>query len=164
MEAGTKSAGLPGLTPHGLLPPGIHDASLDEVERVFGGFSRTDRRPRLFANLRSYAAELARAGWRVELLLDGSFVMAGVDEPQDIDLVLVLPEDWDIAADVRPFEYNLLSSKRVRRQHGFDLFTVTKGSDREQAMVAFFSGMKEDRCVALQIPLEARKGLIRVIL
>jgi hypothetical protein len=37
-----------------LLPPGVHDASLQEVEELFGRFQRSDRRPKLFRKLRDY--------------------------------------------------------------------------------------------------------------
>jgi len=41
---------IPDLNEDGLLPEGIHEASLEEVRERFGRFQRTDRRPDLFSN------------------------------------------------------------------------------------------------------------------
>ena len=78
-----------------LLPGGVHDATLEEVDRQFGRFQRTDRRIELVRKLKEYVAAMQQAQIRGSLIVDGSFVMAGVDQPEDLDLVLVLPDDWD---------------------------------------------------------------------
>jgi hypothetical protein len=114
-----------------LLPAGIHDATLEEVGEQFGRFQRTDRRMTLFRRLGEYVAALRRANIQGSLIIDGSFVMPSMDQPEDVDLVLVLPEDWDTAADLRPYQYNLVSKRRVRQEYRFDVFTVRKGSAQE---------------------------------
>jgi len=85
-----------------LLPAGVHDASLEEVEALFARFQKSERRMRLFGKLRDYLAAVKRAGCGSAVILDGSFVMACVDEPDDIDLALVLPADWDTTAALKP--------------------------------------------------------------
>src|SRR5262245_43049395 len=40
---------------------------------------------------------ITQAGCGTSVILDGSFVMACVDEPDDIDLILILPPDWLVA-------------------------------------------------------------------
>ena len=71
---------IPSLTPQGFLPPGIHEASWDEVETRFG---HTPWRRRLLQGLRAAARSLAGAGCRT-LYLDGSYVSAKQD-PSDFD-------------------------------------------------------------------------------
>lgn len=71
---------IPPLTADGLLPPGAHDASWQEVEDRFG---TTPWRRRLLLGLREAALSLAGAGCRT-LYLDGSFVSAKSD-PGDFD-------------------------------------------------------------------------------
>src|SRR3982750_1031936 len=100
----------------GLLPPGIHDATLGEIEAGFARFQKTERRVKLFEKLKAYLAELARTGWKCEVIIDGSFVMPPVDEPNDIDLILVLPGDWDMSQPLKPFEYNVVSRNFTRSQ------------------------------------------------
>jgi hypothetical protein len=68
--------------PHaiGELPPGIHTATLAEVEAVF---VTTPRRRRLFEGLRRALQNLHAAGVS-RILIDGSFVTTKAD-PNDVD-------------------------------------------------------------------------------
>ncbi|MCF7961279.1 MAG: hypothetical protein K9M08_11095 [Pirellula sp.] len=102
------------LTKAGVLPVAVHDGDLDEIEILFGGFQRSNRRMTLFAKLKEYVTALRNSDIRGWLIVDGSFVMGCVDEPEDIDVILILAADWDLKEDLRPFQYNLVS-KRVRR-------------------------------------------------
>jgi hypothetical protein len=75
---------LPPLTAAGLLPPGVHRASWEELASRFGGVPRRDR---LLQGLLGAATNLRDAGALV-LWLDGSFVTSKPD-PGDFDGV------WD---------------------------------------------------------------------
>src|SRR6266542_3924842 len=89
-----------------LLPEGVHDASLDEIER---DLSHSDRRRKLFDNLKQYVANVKMTGWKCQVLVDGGFVMPAVNEPNDIDIILVLPAEWDMTwTDFKLYEYNVL--------------------------------------------------------
>jgi hypothetical protein len=143
-----------------LLPLGVHDASLEEIDEHFARFQRSDRRMRLCARLKAYAGDVKRAGWKCDLVIDGSFVMLGVDEPEDVDIILVLPADWD--ADLRPYEYNLVSKKRVKKEYGLDVFPVRSGSAEEQNWISFFSRVNIKWCRQFHWPVELKKGLLRV--
>ena len=48
----------------GLLPPGIHDATPDEVKFYFAQFQRSDRRLTLFDKLKAYLTELAKTDFK----------------------------------------------------------------------------------------------------
>src|SRR5215469_12488376 len=128
----------PTLTRYKLLGAGIHEMSLDEVEQMFGQFQGSDRRPRLTGNLRAYIRELRDAGWAATVYINGSFVMPAVNEPDDVDTILVLPADWDFAAELRPFEYNLLWRTRASRAFGLDLFVAADKSVRLRELIEFF--------------------------
>lgn len=154
---------LPEMTAHKLLPPGIHDCTLEAVEDRFGRFQKTGRRPHLFKKLQEYVAEIQRANWSATIIVNGSFVMGAVEEPGDIDLILVLPPDWDMAADVKPFEYNLLSKKRVRRLYGFDVFAVRHGSTEEGEWISFFKRISPQWNSSLSLPVGLEKGLLRIV-
>lgn len=146
---------IPPLSPQGFLPPGIHDASLDEVETRFGRFKSNERRIELFSKLRQYVAELSTWGHIKEVLLDGSFV-SSKECPDDIDMIVVYKEDFDIAAEVAPSEYNCLKSSRVRSMYGFDVFVAFPGDATYQKFKAFF---EQD---TTQVGLT--KGLVRILL
>jgi len=147
-----------------LLPPGVHDASLTVVEELFRRFQRSDRRPRLFRKLRDYLAAVKRNGCGSGVIIDGSFVMGCVDEPEDIDLILVLPARWDEAADLKPYQYNLVSKRRVKREFGFDIFVVMPRSEQERDWVTFFSRVNVKWCSQFGWPDKLTKGIVRVTL
>jgi len=147
-----------------LLPPGVHNASLTVVEELFGRFQRSDRRPRLFRKLRDYLAAVKRAGCGSGVIIDGSFVMGCVDEPDDIDLILILPAHWDEAADLKPYQYNLVSKRRVKREFGFDVVALSSASEQERDWVAFFSQVNVKWRRQFGWPADAKKGIVRVAL
>ena len=89
--------------------------------------------------------------------------MAAIDQPEDIDIILVLPPDWDFHADLRPFEYNLLWRNRTRAKFGFDVFAVASGSAREARLVQFFQGVSVRWQQLFQTPPGLRKGIVRVV-
>lgn len=154
---------LPQTLPNGLLPEGLCDLTLEQVRSLFGQFQHSDRRCRLFEKLTRYVREVGQAGWGAKIVIDGSFVMSCVDAPEDVDLVLVLPTDWDIAAELRPHEYNVISKRMVRRLYGFDVFAVRAGSEEERRWLEFFAQVNvkwsNPPC---RLPTGARKGLVRI--
>ena len=144
---------IPALNKDGLLPEGIHDCTLGEIEARFGSFQGTDHRPRLWAALRAFLRELKAAGLGSALLVNGSFVTAK-PAPEDIDLILVLPAGHDLSRDLSPAEYNVLSSQRVRRRHKLDLLVTRADSDQYRRYLSLFQ----------QVRLEPRKtkGILRI--
>lgn len=72
---------IPPLQENGELPPGEHQASVDQVERVFG--CSTERRKSLMRGLRDAISNLASSGVK-KLWINGSFVTDKGD-PNDID-------------------------------------------------------------------------------
>lgn len=99
----------------GLLPAGVHEAGVDEVDERFTRFQRSDRRIKLFGKLRDYLEAVKKAECGIAVILNGSCVMGCVDEPEDIDLILVLPQDWDMGAELKPYQYNRCPRSRSRR-------------------------------------------------
>src|ERR1019366_8265242 len=126
-----------------LLLPGAYDVSMAMVKEHFGKFQRSDRRMKFFTKLVEYLDAIKKAISGANVILDGSFVMGCVDEPGDIDIILVLPQDWDEAADLKPYQYNLVSKRSTKRTFGFDVFNVLSGSDGEAKWIKFFNGVDE---------------------
>lgn len=146
---------IPAFNQDGFLPEGVHDCTLAEVRERLGQFQRTDQRCRLFARLDAYLRELNTTGFAQTVILDGSFVTAE-DAPNDIDLILVLPTTHDFNAPLRPFEYNVVAKREIRRRHGFDVVVVRDGSRDLDAAVEFFARVRERP--------DLRKGLLRISL
>jgi hypothetical protein len=146
---------IPELNESGLLPEGIHDCTLDEISARFGRFQTTDRRVRLFEKLRALVEEERQAGLAVELIVDGSFV-TDKPEPGDIDLVIVLPADFDLSVELPPFKYNAISKRQLRWHFPFDVFVVRERAQEHEKRVQYFQQVKDDET------LEKRKGLLGI--
>lgn len=84
------------------------------------------------------------------------------DRPEDIDVILVLPADWNFKAELRPFEYNLLWRKSTRAKYGLDVFAVTLGSARETELTAFFGQLNPKWVEEFALPAGTRKGIVKV--
>lgn len=147
----------------GILDPGIHEATLDEVEFEFGDRTGPGRRTKLIADLRSYYAELQQANLSFAMLLDGSFVMPLVAEPQDIDLIVLLDRSFHSAKSWSPHERELLSRKRVAARYDIDMLAVRNGSANERMWEVFFAQAKLTWCQKFGWPANTQKGLVRLI-
>ena len=81
---------IPPLDANGNLPPGIHPATLDEIEERYG--KETELR-RVQMQSRRWLIEIARRAGVVKLAVNGSFVSDN-PEPNDVDCVLLLASDY----------------------------------------------------------------------
>ena len=146
---------IPDFEDAGLLPVGIHDCSLDEVRERFGKFQGTDRRCRLFERLEALIHQMKATGFFAAIIVDGSFV-TDKGSPNDIDLILVLRPSHEMTLPLRPFEYNVVSRRQVRRQFGIDALITREGRPEFSEYLGFFAGVRGKP--------NARKGLVRLTL
>ncbi|MDD5019907.1 MAG: hypothetical protein PHS61_05760 [Candidatus Omnitrophica bacterium] len=79
--------------PWKVLPPGVHTATMDEIERRF---AVSDNRRRLFSGFQKGVKVLSGAGCQA-IFLDGSFVTEKS-----------IPEDYDVCWDLRGVDVNKL--------------------------------------------------------
>ena len=80
---------IPPFEDNGNLPPGVHRASLDEIQARFGHESEL-RRVQM-ESLR-WLANLAKRAGVTRLVINGSFV-TDILEPNDVDCVLMIVPD-----------------------------------------------------------------------
>jgi hypothetical protein len=144
---------IPELNEDGVLPVGIYDCTLDEIGERFGCFQTTDRRVYLFENLCALVNEERTAGIAIEMIINGSFV-TDKPEPNDIDLLIVLPENYIHTATLPHFRYNAISKRKLRRQYRFDVFVVGKNSTEYHERLRFFQGTREEK----------EKGILRLVI
>ncbi len=143
-----------------LLPEGIHDATLEEVELELG---LSKRRRVLFNNLREYISGVRLTGWACQVLIDGSFVMPAVNEPGDIDIILVLPADWDLTRrDFKAYEYNAVDRRHTRRAYKIEVYPVLPDSDQHRYYLELFTKVRIEWCSKFKLPEDTRKGIVRV--
>jgi hypothetical protein len=107
---------IPPSTQRGVLPPGIHSATMAEIYERFARFTISDQRKRLYEKLAVYL-DWARASRLVErVFIVGSFVTEQ-KEPEDIDLVIAVSEDAP-ARGLSPAAYNATRRPGIRRVVG----------------------------------------------
>ena len=145
----------------GVLPPGIHDCTMEELQQAFGQFRRSDRRPQLTEKLRRFVEDAQQAGIAAAVIIDGSYVTAKA-EPNDIDLLLALRSDFDLKEELRPLEYNLQSKRMVRKLYGFDVLPAVEGSETYLRLLDFFSHVRPND--PEQQTSQLYKGLVRITL
>ena len=88
---------IPEFDEYGYLPPGVHPATLDEVDHRFG--QQSELRRVQMQSLRFLVESAVLAGIR-RVVINGSFV-TDVIEPNDADCVLLVGPDYpvDVAAE-----------------------------------------------------------------
>lgn len=81
---------IPPLNEQGYLPPGIHPATLDEIEERFGQESEIRR-----AEMQSvrWLVPIAKTAGVLRIILNGSFVTDAF-EPNDVDCVLLIGPEF----------------------------------------------------------------------
>ena len=145
------------LNEKGFLPPGIHSLTIQEIGSIFGSFQVTERRPRLFKKLVELVEQIGSYEFIRYIIVDGSFV-TNKDKPSDIDLIIVVdPEAIERLQTemINPFEYNALSSRRLRKRYPFDVFVVPDGSHAFDKYVQLFSRIKGGNP-------NGKKGIVRL--
>jgi hypothetical protein len=135
---------IPQFTEEGLLPPGIHETDLEELEEKMG-WSR--RRRELLEGLEKALGLMASHGVR-RVYLDGSFA-SDKDRPNDIDGCYDLAEDVtteDLEGLAPIFPPSPFNRAEAKRRFGVDFFPAAAtelGSG--QPFLRFFQTDREGR-------------------
>jgi hypothetical protein len=103
---------LPAFTDGGDLPPGVHVADWQEVQTRFCGSSL--RRAWLASRLYELIKLAGTSGKLRRVFVWGSFVTAKV-APKDIDLLLIMAEDFDVREVAVPAQA-IFDSPRAGRE------------------------------------------------
>lgn len=146
---------IPSLTTYGFLPVGIHECTLEEIGSEFGQFRSSNRRCELYDKLIDFLAEAHAAGQIMAVIVNGSFV-SSKEEPGDIDLIVILSASHDFSAQIRPFEYNILSRRQVRKRYGLDVLVAQTGQTELDEYIEFFAQVRGAP--------DQTKGMLKVVL
>ncbi|MCI0376829.1 MAG: hypothetical protein L0215_04435 [Gemmataceae bacterium] len=65
---------------------------------------------------------------------------------------------------MKPYQYNLVSKRRLKQQYGFDAFFVRPGSEQEREWIAFFGQVNVKWRRPFGWPADGKKGIVRVSL
>ena len=135
---------IPDLTLEGLLPVGIHECTLAEVKERFGRYSLPPVRHDLTEKLAEFLSAARARNVVVWVAVDGSYVTHKA-EPGDIDLVVVVRADFDLADQRLPVDYNLTSKRRVKQRYGFDVLVANEGTTNLEDHLTFFQRTRDGR-------------------
>lgn len=154
-----RSVPIPGLTADGLLPPGIHQTTLDDIGLRFG--SSNDRRQELFEKLQRFVALVRGFNLMSALVVDGSFVTSK-PVPGDVDVVLLMPRANLGRLLLHPNALQL-SKSAVKAAYEVHLFTQqVEPMPPDADMTLFFQRLRTETALLIRSPIGARKGILKV--
>lgn len=143
---------LPEFNKAGDLPPGVHQATLDEVVKRFGAVQ--GRRNICTRRLLHVYALAERTGHLQRFIIFGSYVTAKPD-PNDVDVVLVMDDAFRL--EDCPIEVQGLFDHAVAQaRYGVSIFWVRPG--------LLFSEGIDDFVAYWQIKRDgSKRGIVEVI-
>ena len=132
---------LPSLNHAGELPEGVHQATIDEVIAQFG--SRTSQREIITARLQRIYQLAKDTGNLQRLIIFGSYITAK-PEPNDIDVVLVFDDDFDMEACSEEGK-RLLDHQQATKEFGASIFWIRPSLLFLETLDEFIKGWQAKR-------------------
>lgn len=146
---------IPDWNEYGLLPEGLHDCRLDEIEERLGF---NEYRQSLIEGLGDAIRWLSTMPPIECLIVDGSFV-TNKERPGDIDVVAMITNlternqrEW-----VRAWEPQ---RAMIKQNHRVDLYPTVLG--RGNNFSAYFQYLRPEEALERGAPLGVLKGILRV--
>lgn len=140
----------------GLLPPGVHQATIAEFQAAFGTSSAV--RIELFEKFEKFIAFARTLGFCRAFLADGSYTTNKVS-PGDIDGVLVLDRAGLAQLLLHAQGARLMDHAWVKATYSIDLFF---SDDAGSHMVDFFQGIRPHEALDRGLPPNHKKGIVRI--
>jgi hypothetical protein len=152
---------LPPLTKKGVLPPGIHECTFDEVKAAFAGLPPQPGRLNLWKSFISYVEAIRPLGLVISVYINGGFTTNG-NRANDIDVVLELPPPTPAArtmANRREF-----NGPYVHQTYKVHIFPLSLGMPANADMRQYFQQPNPKYAALHGLKPTDRKGLAKVTL
>lgn len=150
---------IPALDDHGLLPAGVHDCSVEEVQASFGW---NEHRRALIRGFSRFLSNEIFGVFDYPVYADGSFV-TDKKRPDDIDVVLELRRASD-AESWRGFILMHEHRERIRGQYGVDFWVNVRGIGQGiRDFVAFFQYVGQKTAKFKGLESRHPKGILRIM-
>jgi hypothetical protein len=121
---------LPALSTNGFLPPGVHQATQDEIAQRFG--INTPRRQVLMNRLRHLLTLARSTGQLRRAFVWGSFVTEK-SFPRDLDLLLLMAKEFDRQFTSLPaIQRSVFEHEHARLLFEADVFWATEAIGEEE--------------------------------
>jgi hypothetical protein len=142
---------LPNFDSHGELPAGVHQATMDEIITRYG--SGTPQRQAVTARLLRIYNLLKATGKLERLIIFGSYITTK-SNPNDVDLVIVLADDFDLQACDEESR-RLFEHRQAAEEFGASIFWVRPSMLLLESLEEFIEHwqIKRDR---------SRRGIVEV--
>ena len=151
--------GLPGLTPEGLLPAGIHESTWDKVEDLF---VTNHHRRNLWDRLSEFRDWVLRTGDFAAIYLDGGYVTSKA-EPNDIDVVLETRQPYgpDALHAMAPFFRHGIDA--IFNDYGVHVHFWAPGFPGSMNdFRLFFQYLSPQEAAPRGLPSGATKGIVKI--
>lgn len=149
---------IPALNEHGLLPAGVHDCTVEEVQASFGW---NEHRRQLTEGFTQFLRDEIHDEFGSPVYADGSFV-TDKERPNDIDVVLDLHHGSD-AENWRGLMFMQKHQARIREQYGVDFWiNFPRPSPQANDFVAFFQYAGHKTAKFKGLDSRHPKGILRV--
>lgn len=149
---------IPNFDSRGLLPQGIHHATLNEIEQKLGYTARRAELIKLFRKMIS--TELLPHGAGLYVDIDGSFV-TDKPNPDDIDATVRVP--ISLLTSASPIMQNLgdnAGHARVKNMYLVDFYFSLEGLGNDFS--SFFQYVGDKTGALKQLPSTELKGILRI--
>jgi hypothetical protein len=156
-KAGDRTVSIPEFLTQGVLPPGVHSASLSEIRQRFGSTNPSTRRGQLHANLEALLTKVATFHLFGAAIIDGSFV-TDKPIPDDIDVGLELADVYESS------HFNLFLESfdfdRLRTEQSLDVYLFVRNGLND--FRRFFQYLRTEEAIRRNLPAGSKKGILEV--
>jgi len=143
---------VPELEEYGLLPPGIHECTIDEIKEKFCYNSSTTRIP-LWKNFIAFIEWVTKMNIFDIIYFDGSYTTDKID-PKDIDCVLILPDKLT-DEQRKNIDVKIFDRKIIKNLYNIHLYSSNKE-------IELYQTIRLEDALARDIDQNTRKGLLMI--
>jgi hypothetical protein len=148
---------IPDFDETGLLPGGVHDCDLGEIQ---ARFTWNERRASIWTGLQQFLHELAEMGMHYPLYVNGGFVTDRQD-PSDVDLALDLCNGASAEHQRDALFHFHQRHHAIHEEFLVDYYPNLPGSQYDIAQFFQYVGLRT--AMSKRLEPHARKGILRVI-
>lgn len=155
---------IPDYVTGGILPTGIHDCDLAEIEAVF---VYNNKRRNVWNSFMLYLSQLIAIQEVNVVYVDGSFITDkenftdNNEPPNDVDIVLEFADlqTLNLIASQYP---DLVNHDQVKQTYNVDLWFWTVGFRND--LREFFQYLRPEEALNRSVPAGTKKGILRISL
>lgn len=153
---------IPLLNNFGVLPPGIHEATIEETGAFFGYGNPNPRRQELWGNFVAFVDWIKPMKMIQAVYVDGSFI-TDKENPSDIDVVLELPPPEQ--AQIVQIDPRIFNNAYVKQSFNLDVYPCFPVNPHDMNdLRGFFQYVRVDDAQQRGMNPGDTKGIIKISL